>query len=236
MILLLIQLLIVSTQCMQRQVKSDEEFAQLRREAFERQIIDRGISDKRVINAMMKVERHKFVPVELQHDAYNDSPLPIGEGQTVSQPYVVALMTELLRLKPTDHVLEIGTGSGYQAAVLAEVCSQVYSVEVIKSLGERAALVLTKLGYRNIQIKTGDGYLGWPEYAPFEGIIVTCAPTKIPEPLKAQLAEGGRMVIPVGERYSQELIVLTKHNGKMRQEYVIPVLFVPMVNPQGKTY
>ncbi|HEY4786538.1 MAG TPA: protein-L-isoaspartate(D-aspartate) O-methyltransferase [Bacteroidales bacterium] len=231
-----ILIFVASTQCMQSQNKSDQDFAQIRKDAFQWQISDRGIIDKRVIAAMFKVERHKFVPAEFRSDAYDDSPLPIGEGQTISQPYVVALMTELLNLSPTDRVLEIGTGSGYQAAILAELCREVYTIEVYKSLGERAEKILDELGYKNITVRVGDGYQGWPEKAPFNGIIVTCAPHKIPEPLKNQLAEGGRMVIPVGERYNQQLVLLTKHKGNIRQEYVLSVLFVPMISGDGKTY
>lgn len=198
------------------------------------QIIARGVRAESVIKAMQKVERHLFVPEQYRNFAYSDRPLPIGEGQTISQPYIVALMTELLDLKKSDKVLEIGTGSGYQAAILAEICDSVYTIEIIPSLGKQAQVLLKELGYHNIHCKIGDGYLGWPEHAPYDGIIVTCAPSKIPQPLKEQLAEGGRMVIPVGATYTQELVLVTKTKGKLIQKSVIPVRFVPMLrSPNG---
>jgi protein-L-isoaspartate(D-aspartate) O-methyltransferase len=198
------------------------------------QIIARGVRAESVIKAMQKVERHLFVPEQYRNFAYSDRPLPIGEGQTISQPYIVALMTELLDLKKSDKVLEIGTGSGYQAAILAEICDSVYTIEIIPSLGKQAQALLRELGYHNIHCKIGDGYLGWPEHAPYDGIIVTCAPSKIPQPLKEQLAEGGRMVIPVGATYTQELVLVTKTKGKLIQKSVIPVRFVPMLrSPNG---
>lgn len=195
----------------------------------ESQIILRGIKDKKVIEAMLKVERHLFVPQDLRDFAYEDRPLPIGEGQTISQPYIVALMTEVLNLKPTDKVLEIGTGSGYQAAILAEIAKEVYTIEIIESLGKRAEKLLKELGYKNIKVKIGDGYLGWEEFSPFDCIIVTCAPDHIPQPLIDQLVEGGRMVIPVGERFYQELVLIEKREGKIEKKGIIPVLFVPMI-------
>jgi len=193
------------------------------------QIITRGIRDKEVIRAMLRVERHRFVPKHLRNFAYEDRPLPIGEGQTISQPYIVALMTELLRLNPQDRILEIGTGSGYQAAILAEIAKEVYTVEILPTLAERAKNLLEDLGYKNIRVKCGDGYLGWPEYAPFEAIIVTCAPEHIPQPLITQLAEGGRMVIPVGKFPYQKLLLVEKKEGKIKKKEIIPVLFVPML-------
>lgn len=202
----------------------------------ESQIKARGIKNQEVLDAMLKVERHLFVPAELAGQAYSDNPLPIGEGQTISQPYIVALMTEVLDLEKTSRVLEIGTGSGYQAAVLAEICDSVYSIEIFESLASKARDLLTILGYKNITIKSGDGYAGWKEHSPFDAIIVTCAPTEIPEPLKEQLAEGGKMVIPVGESYDQELVLLEKHKGKIIEKAIVPVRFVPMVNPSGKKY
>lgn len=192
------------------------------------QIEARGIKDKTVLEAMRKVERHRFVPSNLAHLAYEDMPLPIGEGQTISQPYIVALMTELLELKGDERVLEIGTGSGYQAAILAELAKEVYTIEILPGLAESAQKVLDELGYRNIKVKCGDGYLGWSEFAPFDGIIVTCAPASIPAPLIEQLATGARMVIPVGERY-QELKLLVKTEKGLEERNIIPVRFVPMI-------
>ncbi|HPB00719.1 MAG TPA: protein-L-isoaspartate(D-aspartate) O-methyltransferase [Candidatus Marinimicrobia bacterium] len=210
------------------------DYYQLRQKMVNEQIIARGVRAESVIKAMQKVERHLFVPEQYRNFAYSDRPLPIGEGQTISQPYIVALMTELLDLKKSDKVLEIGTGSGYQAAILAEICDSVYTIEIIPSLGKQAQALLRELGYHNIHCKIGDGYLGWPEHAPYDGIIVTCAPSKIPQPLKEQLAEGGRMVIPVGATYTQELVLVTKTKGKLIQKSVIPVRFVPMLrSPNG---
>jgi len=210
------------------------DYYQLRQKMVNEQIIARGVRAESVIKAMQKVERHLFVPEQYRNFAYSDRPLPIGEGQTISQPYIVALMTELLDLKKSDKVLEIGTGSGYQAAILAEICDSVYTIEIIPSLGKQAQVLLKELGYHNIHCKIGDGYLGWPEHAPYDGIIVTCAPSKIPQPLKEQLAEGGRMVIPVGATYTQELVLVTKTKGKLIQKSVIPVRFVPMLrSPNG---
>ena len=201
------------------------------------QIENRGVKDPDVLAAMREVERHRFVPVEWRHRAYADSPLPIGEGQTISQPYIVALMTEALDLEEDERVLEVGTGSGYQAAVLAEICRNVYTVEINKRLGERAKDLLSTLGYGNIQVKIGDGYKGWKAFSPFDGIIVTCAPTDIPEPLKAQLAEGGKMVIPVGPGSFQELVVLTKTAaGALEKRTIAPVRFVPMIKKDGTTH
>ncbi len=203
----------------------------LRQMMVQRQIRARGVKDKRVLAAMEKVPRHEFVPAEQRLQAYEDRPLPIGEGQTISQPYIVALMTELLEVEEGDKVLEIGTGSGYQAAILAELTPHVYTIEIIASLAERAEETLRRLGYETVQVKAGDGYLGWPEHAPFDGIIVTCAPEEVPEALAEQLKEGGRMVIPVGPQWTnQTLYVLRKSGGRLRQKEVIPVRFVPMVH------
>lgn len=202
----------------------------LRQMMVQQQIRSRGVKDKRVLAAMETVPRHEFVPADQRPHAYEDRPLPIGERQTISQPYIVALMTELLEIEEGDKVLEIGTGSGYQAAVLAELTPHVYTIEIIASLAERAEETLQRLGYDAVQVKTGDGYLGWPEHAPFDGIIVTCAPEEVPEALAEQLAEGGRMVIPVGPQWThQTLYVLRKRGGRLRQKEVIPVRFVPMV-------
>jgi protein-L-isoaspartate(D-aspartate) O-methyltransferase len=196
-----------------------------------------GISDGRVLAAMQKVERHLFVPEEYRSMAYWDRPLPIGEGQTISQPSLVAMMTEILELERSDKVLEIGTGSGYQAAILGELVDSVFTIEIIQTLGERSSRLLKDLGYTNIYVKTGDGYKGWPEHAPYDAIIVTCAPSAIPEPLQDQLAEGGRMIIPVGEENTvQELVLIRKKRGRLAQENIIPVRFVPMLREDGKTY
>lgn len=207
------------------------------REAMVRdQIRLRGIRDKDVLTAMSKVERHKFVPPSYRSEAYEDYPLPIGEGQTISQPYIVAFMTETLDLKKEDKVLEIGTGSGYQAAVLAEICDSVFSIEIFETLASSSAKLLQELGYDNVFIKAGDGYQGWEEHAPFDAIIVTCAPTHIPQPLEAQLAEGGKMIIPVGAVYTQELVLMEKKGGKLQKKSVLPVRFVPMINEKGNKY
>ena len=210
----------------------------LRERMVRTQIENRGIKNPAVLKAMRKVERHQFVPDSYTSRAYGDHPLPIGEGQTISQPYIVALMTEVLNLKESDKVLEIGTGSGYQAAILGELCDSIYTIEIVEVLGNRAANLLNTLGYENIEVevKVGDGYKGWPEYAPFDAIIVTCSPTQVPQPLQDQLAEGGRMVIPVGKRDAQELVLLTKQEGKLQQQHIIPVRFVPMVDSTGATY
>jgi protein-L-isoaspartate(D-aspartate) O-methyltransferase len=199
----------------------------MREKMVEIQIKARGVKDPRVLSALLKVERHRFVPEGYLNSAYSDQPLPIGEGQTISQPYIVALMTELLELKGDEKVLEVGTGSGYQAAILAELAKEVYTVEIVESLASTAKNRLLELGYQNIRVKSGDGYLGWPEAAPFDAIIVTAAPDHIPKPLLDQLKEGGRMVVPVGT-YTQELEKIVKRSGKMEKIDVIPVLFVPM--------
>ncbi len=187
----------------------------LRARMVEQQIERRGVRSPQVLAAMHRVPRHEFVPSSLRHEAYHDYPLPIGFGQTISQPYIVAAMTEALALRPSDKVLEIGTGSGYQAAVLAELVSNVYSIEIIPELAQRAAADLFRLGYTNVHVRTGDGYAGWPEHAPFDAIIVTCAPENIPPPLVQQLADGGRMVIPVGGRWGQSLVRMTKRAGAL---------------------
>jgi protein-L-isoaspartate(D-aspartate) O-methyltransferase len=215
---------------------SAQDFKKLRERMVSRQIEERGVTNQKVLTVLRTVERHKFVPPEYRSQAYDDCPLPIGQGQTISQPYIVALMTEMLDPDSTKKILEIGTGSGYQAAVLAMLCDTVYTIEINKVLGSRAAKLLAELGYTNITVKTGDGYKGWQEHAPFDGIIVTCAPTHVPQPLKEQLKEGGRMVIPVGEAGAQELFLFVKANGELRQKEVVPVLFVPMIDKKGKMY
>jgi len=200
----------------------------------EKQLRPRGIDDPRVLRAMTKVPREKFVAKELEVSAYEDRPLPIGFGQTISQPYIVAFMTQALKPKPTDRVLEIGTGSGYRAAVLSQLVAEVYSIEIVRPLAQRAATVLNGLGYKNVLVKGGDGYKGWPEHAPFDAIIVTAAPDHVPPPLVEQLKEGGRMVIPVGKRYAQELQILEKHGGVVKQTAAVPVKFVPLTRDPEK--
>jgi protein-L-isoaspartate(D-aspartate) O-methyltransferase len=209
------------------------DFAAQRQRMVERQLMTRGISDARVLAAMAKVPREEFIPADQRGDAYSDGPLPIGYGQTISQPYIVAFMTEQLRPKQSDRVLEIGTGSGYQAAILAELVSEVYSIEIVAPLAKNAEGTLQRLGYKNVHVKTGDGYKGWPEAAPFDAIIVTCAPDNVPQTLVAQLKDDGRMVIPVGDRFAQELYLLEKTNGQLKQSATLPVRFVPMV-PEAK--
>ncbi len=190
------------------------------------------ITDPRVLDAIRRVPRAEFVPPEVREHALSDLPLPIGYGQTISQPYVVALMTQLLRLTPEDRVLEIGTGSGYQTAILAELAREVYSVEAIKALAESARERLQRLGYTNVHIRHGDGAQGWPEHAPYDAIIVTAAPEQIPAALVAQLAEGGRMVIPVGPEFTEQMLYLVeKRGGRILSQPIAPVRFVPLVSP-----
>lgn len=194
----------------------------------ETQLIPRNIVDKATLKAMGTVPRHQFVPLKSRPYAYADGPLSIGEGQTISQPFIVAYMTQQLRLKKNDKVLEIGTGSGYQAAILAEIVDKVYSVEIVPSLGVKAGKLLKNLGYENIEIKIGDGYHGWTEYAPFDAIIVTAGAEKIPQPLIDQLAEGGRMIIPVGpHRGVRQLVQIDKRKGKIKKKDLMAVRFVP---------
>ena len=206
---------------------SKGDFKAMREKMVETQMRARGVKDPRVLSAMLKVERHLFVPKDLQTSAYADHPLPIGEGQTISQPYIVALMTELLELKGEEKVLEVGTGSGYQAAILAELAKEVYTIEIIESLANVAKKTLLQLGYKNMMVRTGDGYLGWPEVAPFDAIIITAAPGHIPQPLLDQLREGGRMVVPVGT-HSQVLKKIVKRSGRIETTDITPVVFVPM--------
>jgi len=212
---------------------SPEILSQKRQKMVKTQIEKRGISDIRVLNAMLKVERHRFIPLSLLDQAYDDTPLPIGENQTISQPYIVALMTQLLMLEKNHKVLEIGTGSGYQAAILAELADSVFTIEIVPSLTERAKNILDTLGYKNIVVKTGDGYQGWEEHAPYDAIIVTCAPPEIPQPLLNQLADSGRMVIPVGSLW-QELLLLKKTDKGIIKKEITPVLFVPMTGEAQK--
>ncbi|MFO7975132.1 MAG: protein-L-isoaspartate(D-aspartate) O-methyltransferase [Candidatus Hydrogenedentota bacterium] len=193
-----------------------------------------GIEDEKVLEAMRTVLRHEFVPASRRDDAYSDRPLPIGHGQTISQPYIVAYMTEMLKLEPDFKVLEIGTGSGYQAAVLAEIVKQVYTIEIIEPLAKRAKETLKEQGYENVTVKHGDGYFGWSKHAPFDAIIVTAAASHIPPPLVEQLKPGGRMVIPVGPPLqTQNLILLEKlEDGTIRRKSVMPVRFVPLTRKQ----
>ena len=194
----------------------------------DQEIVAAGVKDQQVIAAMRATPRHEFMPIGQRKYAYFDMALPIGEGQTISPPFVVAYMTEAIDPRPTDKVLEIGTGSGYQAAVLSKLVDEVYTIEIVGPLGRRAAKVLEKLRYDNVHVKVGDGFQGWPEHAPFDKIIVTCSPEKIPPALIHQLREGGRMVIPVGERYQQTLYLLEKRDGRMVARGLQPTLFVPM--------
>jgi protein-L-isoaspartate(D-aspartate) O-methyltransferase len=220
--------------CASGENKNDDSLAaksrweSARKAMVDYQIIARGITEERLIAAMMKVERHLFVPEVYRQDAYADYPLPIGEEQTISQPFIVALMTNLLELDGNEKVLEIGTGSGYQAAILGELAKEVYTIEIVESLAKKAGKLLDSLEYTNIETLWGDGFAGWPDQAPFDAIIVTCAPPEIPQPLIDQLAEGGRLVIPVGEEDYQYLKLVEKIDGKPMIKNIIPVRFVPM--------
>jgi protein-L-isoaspartate(D-aspartate) O-methyltransferase len=205
-------------------------FAAEGKRMIQEQLLGKGrdITNARVLAVMEKVPRHEFVPAELRSRAYEDRPLPIGYDQTISQPYIVAFMTEQLEPRPTDRVLEIGTGSGYQAAVLAQLVAEVYTIEIIEPLAQRAEADLKRLGYTNVYVRAGDGCQGWPEAAPFDAIIVTCAPEKVPPPLVEQLRDGGRMIIPVGPMGDQELVLLRKQGEQLKKHAVLPVRFVPM--------
>lgn len=210
-----------------------EKMMDKRLKMVEEQIRNRGVKDSRVLAAMESVPRHEFVPKGQVNQAYDDHPLLIGSGQTISQPYIVALMTEILELDPEDRVLEIGTGSGYQAAVLGELVDSVFTIEIVEELGAAAAIRLKELGYDNVYVRIGDGYKGWPEKAPFDAVIVTAAPETVPPALVEQLAEGGRMVLPVGTGI-QELVLIEKRDGKIVQRDIISVRFVPMVHGDQK--
>jgi protein-L-isoaspartate(D-aspartate) O-methyltransferase len=222
-------LVFIILNCSDRQVLKEDKYFRQRKTMVERQIKGRGIRDKKVLDALMNVPRHEFVPEEYKSYSYDDRPLSIGYNQTISQPYIVAYMTEILKPGNNRKVLEIGTGSGYQAAVLSLLYKNVYTIEIIEALGEKAKKVFDEKGYNNIKVKIGDGYQGWREFAPYDAIIVTCAPANIPQPLVEQLAEGGKMIIPVGEHYNQVLYLLEKRNGKIRKTETLPVVFVPMV-------
>ena len=199
----------------------------------ETQIIARGVRDPLVIQALRRVPRHHFVTESERENAYEDRPLPIGFGQTISQPYIVAFMTEALKLQPTDKVLEIGTGSGYQAAVLAEIVSEVFTIEIVEPLAKRAEEALRQLGYTNIHVRAGDGYQGWPTESPFQAIILTAAPDHIPQPLLDQLAIGGRLILPIG-KFLQELILIQRTERDYHQTTLLPVAFVPMTGEAEK--
>ncbi len=215
--------------------KAEVSWTALRHDMVKEQLAGNGrdIRDPKVLEAMRQVPRHEFIPAGQRRFAYSDTPLPIGHGQTISQPYIVAFMTEKLAVKPTDRVLEIGAGSGYQAAVLARLVQQVFTIEIVEPLGREAAATLQRLQVSNVQVRVGDGYLGWPEAAPFDAIIVTCAPERIPPPLIAQLKDGGRMIIPVGpEGGAQALHLLRKEDGMVQQQAVLSVRFVPMTGKE----
>ncbi len=214
---------------------AEDKFVIERKRMVEKDLKGRDITDPKIIGIMGKVERHRFVDRHLHGAAYADHPLPIDEGQTISQPYIVALMTQALKLKHGDKVLEIGTGSGYQAAVLSEITPNIYTIEIRKKLADKAETRLKELGYENVKVKAADGYFGWEEYAPFDAIIVTCAANHIPPPLTKQLKEGGRLVIPLGSTtYYQTLTLITKIKGELDVEHISGVAFVPMVGEVEK--
>lgn len=214
----------------------DKDYLQQRKKMVTEQIIARDIRDKRVIQVMEKVPRHLFIPEEYRSEAYEDRPIPIGFSQTISQPYIVALMTEALNIKKGDKVLEIGTGSGYQAAILEELGAKTFTIEIIPELAEFAEENLKRTGYPSVKVKIGDGYQGWKEFAPFDAITVTCAPENVPKPLIDQVTEGGRIVIPVGEKNQvQELYLLKKMKGELICQSLAPVRFVPMVGEVQKS-
>jgi protein-L-isoaspartate(D-aspartate) O-methyltransferase len=208
--------------------QGSSDWTRLRNDMVESEIVEAGVKDSRVIAAMRATPRHEFVPRAQRHLAYFDMALPIGASQTISPPFIVAYMTEQLDPQPTDKVLEIGTGSGYQAAVLSRLVKEVYTIEIVASLGKQAEKTLRRLKYDNVHTRVGDGFAGWPEAAPFDKIIVTCSPEKVPEPLVEQLAEGGRMIIPVGERYHQNFYLFRKQDGKLESEALRATFFVPM--------
>jgi protein-L-isoaspartate(D-aspartate) O-methyltransferase len=220
-------LLLIVAAC-QGEPYTEADFGAARRRMVEEQLAGRGIKSHAVLEAMAAVPRHEFVPENVRKFSYADEPLEIGYGQTISQPYIVAFMTEQLDPQPADRILEIGTGSGYQAAILSRLVSEVYTIEIVEPLAKRAASDLKRLGYENVKVLAGDGYKGWPEHAPFDGIIVTCAPDHVPKPLVDQLRDGGRMIVPVGPPGMQELFLLRKRGTKVEQTAVLPVRFVPM--------
>lgn len=209
------------------------DYETLRKRMVEEQLMPRGIKNERVLNAFGMVERHKFIPDDLRSNAYSDFPVPIGEGQTISQPYIVALMTESLELTGAEKVLEIGTGSGYQTAILAELAKEVYSIERFENLAKRAEEALKSLNYKNIKTKVGDGTLGWPEEAPFDRIIITAACPRIPLPLSDQLRDNGKLILPLGESFSQVLTLIEKKNNKLESTDICGCVFVPLVGKYG---
>jgi protein-L-isoaspartate(D-aspartate) O-methyltransferase len=211
------------------QGQTRDPWAEARARLVQYEVVAAGVKDTRVCDSIRTTPRHEFVPTSLRRYAYFDIALPIGEGQTISSPFIVAYMTEQLHPRATDKILEIGTGSGYQAAVLSPLVSEVFSIEIVDSLGKRAAKTLHRLGYKNVTTKVGDGYQGWPEHAPFDSIIVTCSPENVPKPLVRQLKEGGRLVVPLGQRYQQTLYLFTKVNGALEAEPLQPTFFVPMM-------
>lgn len=210
------------------QSKEKPELTKARQYMVETAVRQAGVTDQRVIRSMLTTRRHEFVPRKVFKRAYLDAGVPIGSGQTISSPFIVAYMTQTLDPQPTDRVLEIGTGSGYQAAILSPLVDEVYSIEIVESLGKRAAKVLKKLDYENVTTKIGDGYQGWKEHAPFDKIIVTCSPEDVPQPLIDQLKEGGKLVVPMGQRHQQTLFLMSKQEGKLVTEALRPTLFVPM--------
>lgn len=227
--LLLIALFLTAITANSQTLSQEDPFRKAREKMVKYDLKGRDIRDEKVLSVMGKVKRHLFVDKDLWNVAYNDYPLSIGEGQTISQPYIVALMTQRLNLKPEDKVLEIGTGSGYQAAVLAELVTQVYSIEINEKLAKKTSRLLKELGYHNIKVKLGDGYFGWPEHAPFDAVIITCAAKDIPPPLIEQLKEGGRLIMPLGRTFfPQTLTLVTKVKGGKKVEHISGVRFVPM--------
>lgn len=216
-------------------LSAQDDYQSLRASMVKTQLKARDIYQKATLDAMLKVPRHAFVPENVRPYAYTDGPLPIGEGQTISQPYIVAFMTQALKLKQEDRVLEVGTGSGYQAAVLSEIVDSVFTIEIVKPLGQRAGNLLKTLGYDNVVVRIGDGYHGWKEKAPFDAIMVTAGAEEIPEPLLEQLTDGGKMIIPVGpHRGVRQLVLLTKTNGKIKRRNLMAVRFVPFVRQEER--
>jgi protein-L-isoaspartate(D-aspartate) O-methyltransferase len=224
---------LAATACGQKPTPVNDLGAE-RQRMVQQQLMARSINDEHVLAAMAKVPREEFVPEDSRAESYEDGPLQIGYGQTISQPYIVAFMTEQLQPKRNDRVLEVGTGSGYQAAILAELVAEVYTIEIIQPLAKSAEATFERLGYKNVHVKAGDGYKGWPESAPFDAITVTCAPDHVPQPLVDQLKEGGRMIIPVGGFGDQQLYLLEKKNGELQRRAVLPVRFVPMTGEATK--
>lgn len=214
--------------------KPSDPYAKVRERMVQRSLVERGIKNQRVLDAFRTVPRHKFLPPGTNRNPYEDESIPIGYGQTITAPFEVAFMTEILDPQPEDRIYEVGTGSGFQAAILSRLVKEVYSVEIVEPLSKRATGVLKDLGYDNVKTKAGDGYAGWPEAAPFDAVIVTCSPSKIPQPLIDQLKEGGKMIIPLGNRYEQELMYLEKKNGKMSGKPLRSTLFVPMTGQAQK--